>query len=616
MCRRRLTYTLSIMVKLPLQTKNKNIQILRAYAVLLVIFFHLNISQFEFGYLGVDIFLVISGYFMAEIYKKTNFQISALDFYKKRIRRIFPHYFIVLVLTFFTFFIVLLPHERVNVIEQLFTSIAFVSNIYFWLQDQYFSNGTFRPYLHTWSLALEVQFYLIVPFIMRLARIRLLISIFSFILYIFVTTISPATAFYLLPTRLWEFTLGIFISLNLERISKYFKFSVFWANLLVISLIPITIYLLQFTSFNNQQSYPVVIVVFVTCISLCLAAKTASLHSTLLSKIGDVSYELYLVHLPVISFLAYKPFMGTIPLALTLKALSAATLISWLLYVIARKFALKYQSEQKFRKLISIWIILALLSLLLYQWRLNVSSAFYSGKVSQISYSAFDRESFRCGILSRVNGLDRVLNQKNICYIGNIGNAKKAILIGDSHADSIKNSLAKVLNNAKIDLILPIQNQTLNETNIVEFRGIVQKIKPQFVFFHYYTNSTDLRVLKNFINELFFLDITVIFISDVPSYDFNVPLFMFEQKNQVQFTQEMNLQTYYARNVKEFNFFKYMSSENLFFIDSGKALCNKFSCRIANHQGRPLYVDSGHLTLSGSEYLFGKLKKELQGILD
>ena len=142
----------------------EDIQGLRAIAVISIIFYHLDFI--EGGYLGVDIFFVISGYLMAQLYNKG----TTLDFYKKRFKRILPAYFVTIGLVTFVVGVLTIPSDANQRIDRLIYDILAISNMAFWLENTYFAKAEFRPLLNLWSLAIELQYYLIVPLLLPIVR--------------------------------------------------------------------------------------------------------------------------------------------------------------------------------------------------------------------------------------------------------------------------------------------------------------------------------------------------------------------------------------------------------------------------------------------------------------
>lgn len=198
---------------------------LRAVAVLTVVLFHAGLPSFSGGYVGVDVFFVISGFLITTIIwnevKAGKFSIA--NFYERRLRRIFPALFFVLSLCYILAAGLLLPEDFERFGKSLISAVFFGSNLYFWRTSNYFSpNAEEKPLLHTWSLAVEEQFYLFVPFLLMYLyaalrnRAVFVISVL-FVISLTICLLRPGmdqtAAFYLLPTRAWELFTGSLIAL-------------------------------------------------------------------------------------------------------------------------------------------------------------------------------------------------------------------------------------------------------------------------------------------------------------------------------------------------------------------------------------------------------------------
>lgn len=193
-----------------MQDYRGDIQIFRALAVSLVLLFHLGIPGFNSGFLGVDIFFVISGYLMQKLHRSDH---GFAGFYARRARRLLPAYFATVLATGIAAFFITLPMDFAQVTEQMLFSVPFSSNIGFWLHNSYFHKAHFNPLLHLWSLGVEIQFYLLFPIIALICRDRrwllILILLGSLALCLGLVMISPKTAFFMMPARLWQFALGM-----------------------------------------------------------------------------------------------------------------------------------------------------------------------------------------------------------------------------------------------------------------------------------------------------------------------------------------------------------------------------------------------------------------------
>ncbi len=300
---------------------------MRALAVIPVMFFHTNLGLLEGGFIGVDVFFVISGYLITSIiYKKIlNNQFSFIDFYERRFRRILPAFFFVVILTFPFAYKLLLSTNFVEYAESIIASTLFVANILFWRDSDYFDTAAeLKPLLHTWSLSVEEQFYIIFPILLYVlfkisknkSNVKYIIVFFvaiSFFIdplmrYFFSTKSSLESAiFYLLPTRGWEIGIGSICAL----FNRKFNIQTRQANLFVIAgLIMIT---LSFFIFNKYTPWPSFYALFPTIgtLLILLHGEKSTLASNILGNklfvnIGKWSYSIYLIHLPLFVFSRYE----------------------------------------------------------------------------------------------------------------------------------------------------------------------------------------------------------------------------------------------------------------------------------------------------------------------
>lgn len=201
-------------------THRAEIDGLRAVAVLSVIFFHAGVRGFEGGFVGVDIFLVISGYLITGtiLSDLTTGNFSFERFFERRARRILPALYFVLMICIPVAWILLSPKDLEQFSKSILATSLFFSNLFFCRSDGYFENSAeLKPLLHTWSLAVEEQFYILFPFLMvviwRFAKKRMffvvsLVSFTSLMTAQLGTVHWPKTNFFLLPTRIWELGIG------------------------------------------------------------------------------------------------------------------------------------------------------------------------------------------------------------------------------------------------------------------------------------------------------------------------------------------------------------------------------------------------------------------------
>ena len=346
---------------------------LRAIAVLSVLIFHIFPNVLVGGYLGVDIFFVISGFLITsqllkEQHKKGS--ISLINFYKRRIQRIAPAtIFIILVVLVLANLLMDFSSLKTTAKESIFATLG-LANIYFYthLDASYFAPSTkLNPLLHLWSLGVEEQFYFLYPFIFLLLGSRKKIFTMTLIVGFFVSVIwasiiaqnNQMFAFYSLPTRSFELIIGTLGAIALNYNYKYINLTT--ANILAVVSFIIIILGLGFLSHKHvMPSYLSLIVVIPTAFLLYLGhTKNTIIHKMLrniyLKHIGLWSFSIYLIHWVILAF--YKIING---LEITLLAGIIILIVSVLLGGLAYKFIEQTFRYRRWNIIITILIFIAL----------------------------------------------------------------------------------------------------------------------------------------------------------------------------------------------------------------------------------------------------------------
>ena len=305
----------------------KDIDGLRAMAVIPVLFFHTNLGYFKGGFIGVDVFFVISGFLITSIiYNQILInQFSFIDFYERRFRRILPAFFLVVALSFPFAYKLLLSTYFIEYANSLIASTLFVVNFLFWKDSDYFDTAAeLKPLLHTWSLAVEEQFYIIFPLLLlilfKLLRnkndvkyLLLLFVLISFFIeplmrHFFSNKFSLNSAiFYLLPTRAWEIGIGSICALFYKEFASKDRYA---NSIVTIGLLMIIISFLIFDKSSQWPSFNALIPTLGTALILMQGANSNLANYTLGNKIfvniGKWSYSIYLIHLPFFVFCRYR----------------------------------------------------------------------------------------------------------------------------------------------------------------------------------------------------------------------------------------------------------------------------------------------------------------------
>lgn len=291
---------------------------LRAIAVIPVILYHISNSLMSHGFLGVDVFFIISGYLITSIISSqiSSGTFSLSKFYLKRARRILPVAYSVLMLSLVVGYYVLLPTDLRNLSQAAVSIIGFAANIFFYFEIDYFNHfANNNPLLHFWSLSLEEQFYFVAPSFLLLIGDRkkllngFLLIIFFGSLYAYFKNLGDngQLAFYSLHTRAWQLTLGALVA-RLRPLGSNPPFGRVKAE--IISCVSLFFVITSYFGIFNIFSGSSELVISLSTAILILAVREdtyvgSMLKLNILTQLGLISYSLYLIHNPVFEFLEY-----------------------------------------------------------------------------------------------------------------------------------------------------------------------------------------------------------------------------------------------------------------------------------------------------------------------
>lgn len=313
----------------------KDINGLRAWAVLAVVLFHFNVTEFSGGFVGVDIFFVISGFLMTSIIVNSleQHRFSFWGFMRARIRRIFPALFVLCVVVLLFGWFVLEGTAYRMLVRHVGSSLLFMSNFKYWREAGYFDDASHdKLLLHTWSLSVEWQFYMLLPLIFMLvwkifrqrqAIVVAVIALFttSLALSLWLTPQDPSASFYLLHTRAWEMLAGglVFffcsrwsLSAGLRRAVGYTGFA-----LIICSIFGLTPNLLW-------PGYWAILPVLGTALVIWANTSNVLADNPISQWLGSNSYSIYLWHWPLAAILNFSENAG---LGMQLVFITAALLL-------------------------------------------------------------------------------------------------------------------------------------------------------------------------------------------------------------------------------------------------------------------------------------------------
>jgi peptidoglycan/LPS O-acetylase OafA/YrhL len=629
---------------------------LRAVAVLFVIVFHAFPKLLAGGFIGVDIFFVISGFLISGIIFKAlkESKFSYLDFYNRRIKRIFPALVLVLLSCLIAGWLLLFSSEYLSLGKNVASGAGFVANITYWLESGYFDiSSTLKPLIHLWSLGVEEQFYIFWPILLvfiyrKIKKVPQIISILlflSFLLSIYVGFRSPEAAFYLPFTRFWELMSGAFLAhfasssggliksmankLGMEVSSMQFSFvsnisAWFGLVLLVMSVVVI----------NSVNFYSGIVVFTIIATFLLIESGPQAwvnrkiLSNKILVYIGLISYPLYLWHWPLLSFATIVK-SGNVSVSLKLVLIGASFLLAWMTYVFIEKPIryLKYKSVPLF--LCLSMLVVGTLGWVIYlnqgfDFRLSAQESVLKSKLLPTDHAAKLND---IDLYGKSRQCRKLYSQgvSSYVYCNIVGNGSNNVfLIGDSHTDAIYVGYGKTLEKrgyTLVNLAVPgcfVLGSDKKNLNIIhkncdnDIKNVIDTVlaqKPKIVIL---SNSYWLENQKTFEEGMdetlsyFPREIKLVWFLQTPRVPFNLMTSISRPlSTQSALAHSSFPRSSYDKMIKGMDIIisrlnnKY---PNLITIDPGTVLCNAKNCPVFS-DNKFLYGDTTHLSVFGSGYL-------------
>ena len=595
-----------------------------------VVFNHAGISQFPGGFFGVDIFFVISGYLISGLVLadvKTR-EFSSVNFYQRRFRRIIPALLAMMAGTFALAYLYLLPPEMKDFAKTLFTASAGLSNFYFYLHSGYFDiESTASPLLHTWSLAVEEQFYVFFPGLIVLAyrlipnRMR---TVYGTVLALSLACCAynvlhnTAAAFYLLPSRGWELALGAVLSLE-NFLPIRGRTAREGACLVGSFLIAIAI-----LGLSSKTAY-LGLAAIIPCAGTALIIAAGRLGNSSVSEIlasrpsvfvGKISYSLYLWHWPIIVFhrMGFLKSNSALDIPVVIGVSLVLAVLSW-----------KYVETpcRKGQATNRVVITLSLSSLAVVAvasigiFFSNGLSVRFSPRVNEIaSYMHYDSKAqTRAGscFVSSFLSFDQAR-----CLIKS-ETKKNYLIIGDSHAAHLWHGLSitfpeinfmQATLSSCVPTFLHASEEQENCKSLTSF--IYNDFLPHNKIDGIVLNATwgkiDLVRLSRTIDAAQRNVGTVILIGPMVQYDQGLPrllaLAVLKGQPELPFSHRSSE---FAITDKEMR--QLAGEKHINYISFFDLLCSQAVCRTTTDGNMPLLYDYGHLTSQGSEQVAAQIRK-------
>jgi peptidoglycan/LPS O-acetylase OafA/YrhL len=602
---------------------------LRAIAVLIVILYHAKITifgrePFKGGFIGVDIFFVISGYLITSIILKEltiTGSFSYKNFYERRIRRIIPALVFVIFLSLPFAWYILLPSSFVDFSKSIIYSLGFSSNFYFHETGQIYGDQSslLKPFLHTWSLSVEEQYYILFPviffFIFRYFRKYLLtILVIGFILSFQMadwgSRYFPSATFYFLHTRMFELLAGsilAYFEITSGRKSQQKNLNLIFPSIGLFLIVH------SFIFFNidfHHPSFITILPIIGVCLIIWFAQKDELVTKILSSRpfvtVGLISYSLYLWHYPLFSFYRFIKLYFPLDIIGKFFAILILLVISFFSY---RFVELPFRNKKlSFKKILTI-IGFFLLIIIIFN--------FYV-----IKKKGFVERLDKFTKIHKNYNPDNVFLRNESQELINFHNKKKdfektkfkVLIIGDSHADDLNSALQ--LNSTlfkNIDFLkLPFELENNKKESLIK--------NSDYIIFSYRWDEDKLKKFKNDLDLYRKINKNIAITSSGNEYpligdnlytllDYNI-FFSGEKIDYFGLKKKYFENRIVSSNSNLNNLLLELSKkEKLKYLNKDDYLCelSKQKCYYVDDNGKKLFYDYGHYTIEGAKFFGNKI---------
>ena len=617
----------------------KEINFLRFLSIVAVVLYHYFPTILPKGYLGVDLFFVVSGFLISlYIFREIqNKKFQFLNFYNRRVKRIIPATIFLLIAVSFVSLILFTNVDLINYSKSLIYSIFFSSNFYFWIDGGYFGpNDELKPLLHFWSLGVEEQFYILFPvffyfLIKYLKKINILIlvifiiTLLSLFLNIFLINLGGSNpAFFLLPTRIWNFSIGVlamlfFIKKNDEH-----------SNFEIIFLITMIIIGFFYQIPNLPGNF--IIVIF----SFLLLKKNFPkkfildflLRNRIVQYLGLISFSLYLWHWPILVFIEYY-FVNDFNIIYRLLGLFFAVIISIISYhYVELYFRFNIKTKSLYTLIIVSYLIFISFFLIL---NLNKKINYKVNSPNFIAQASLT--NYKCKISNY-----KFYKNKRGCLINNLKKTDKyeLAIVGNSHAQMYVPSIKPHLEKRELQaILLPMtgclptlevnitkkcidisNNYFLNYSNDKNIKTIIiattwwhKKLHDGTKFIYDSNHEILAKSLLNLINKLQQKNKNVFLVGPIQVPLYELPqdlsrLLKFKHINENDLLGKLQIKREIYDN--EYKSINYILDQKLKekYIQLHETQCDNEKCYYSNEQG-VFFADGSHISRNGSK-LFTK----------
>jgi len=627
---------------------------LRAIAVLSVIFYHAQLTLFDYkifegGFIGVDIFFVISGYLISLLILKeleTTGKFSFSYFYERRARRILPALIVVIMVSLPLGWIYLLPEGFIEFIKSILYSLGFTSNFYFHFSGLQYGteDGLLKPLLHTWSLSVEEQFYIFFPIILIVIynffrKYLLTVLLFGFILSLLIAEWSsknyPSASFYLLHTRMWELIAGsllAYFEIYGKRLTNNNRLN-FILPFLGVLLIGYSIIF-----FNDKIFHPsfyTFLPVLGVCLIIWFSNKDEFITKILSTKIfvgiGLISYSMYLWHYPIFAFARIK---SDIP--------SQYDKFEWIILTILLSIISYFFIEKFFRNkktnFLKIFSIFLLTTIIFFSSLFVIYNSKYSFKITTIIKKKISEKGFF--LRNDYYKFRKSYSPNN--FVDTPTKIKTTLVVGNSIGEDLFKIFylnKELFSDYNFNLISP---KIRDRNSVYQVKCLEELIKEDA------TRCKGYEFTKNILEQFSKSDIIILSTlwteEDILALEYLIPLIRSENKKIILVSQQMYMKIYTSYKFNPLDYYVHINKKfpnqetlkkiekevynsldkvlnqrlldiskkfNVPYLNFEEIQCNQNdkSCKLLTPDGYKIYWDPIHITENGAKYLGNKIKK-------
>ena len=633
---------------------------LRGVAVLAVVLYHAHVPGFSGGYVGVDVFFVISGYLITQLLEAiggTGSPRAWGEFYLRRARRLLPALLVLLAAAAIAATVLFLPADLIRFGRGLLLATVFLGNVGAWLDGGYFNPGwRFTPLRHLWSIGVEEQFYLVFPVVL-LGILRLptrwrtllvaLLALSSLSLAIWAATRWPVQNYYLLPTRGWELLVGVGVALYPRPPSGTKR-----AALPVLAFVTLAAVVWQ-ASFEHFPS----IANLAACASTALLIRTDTGAQTAIGRVlrlrplvftGLISYSLYLWHAPVLAFASYYSVTepSAAPRALLLTLIYLVSVLSWRFV----ELPLRARSPAQTARLLlraGLPVMGLLGSCGYWLWHSDGLPGRFDPAVVRLAATE-TQPSARTIEPRCLNLTEREIERGQLCSFGPTDDSARRIVVwGDSHAEALLPAYRSLAERYHLRIYFAVKgacwpllgseagaagnfwHERCTHFNLAMAEGIRQ-LRPQRVVLNAYWRDASSAGWLQHVNRLLRPDASIsrgiertlaavssagasaCVVLTVPGYPYPIPYAraMAQQRHlapdSLVITREAALKQF--QDV-EHELHSLAGRNQLQVVDAKDAMCPGAQCLIFGPDGSSLYQDANHLSAAGSRWVSPVLER-------